>query len=565
MVSDVCSHVGGEAMRKTTTKQGIRVKAYSGSSGVLLAMSLGEEQRRGLLGFAIERTGPTSPHKWLSSQLHFPGVPVPSGSALPSNESPIQKFRWSDYTVSPGERYRYEVHPVYPKGGALDIREGPSVELDTMGPGGEHYVLFNRAAAASQAFSRTFPLLAGLLKDSRSASFTDEVWRWLSRGVQEQIVGIIGEAKDRTWALDIAAYEYEHPSVCEAVVAAAQRGAKVRIVYHAKPGDEQTSTNEESLASPRLPGSVETYARVPMNIMHNKFIVLSRLSRDKRRPVAVLTGSTNFTENGMYRQANVVHVIRVPGLAATYEALFEELIATAEDAAATKVWISENNEISPSEPYFVGFSPRSGSADLQEFVRIIQEVERDVLFSTAFDLHKDILDALAGMPHDPILRYGLQNKKSAITGYHADRTALFTVPALLPSGLEGWLKESWAGQKGSIHVHTKAIIADFTSDSPTVISGSHNLSTNASARNDENYLIIRGDRDLADAYGCEVLRLYDHYRFRALVSEVLPRAGVEGESLRKKAPTLEPTDKWTLKYFKPGTLHFADRERFAGR
>ncbi len=49
--------------------------------------------------------------------------------------------------------------------------------------------------------------------------------------------------------------------------------------------------------------------------------------------------------------------------------------------------------------------------------------------------------------------------------------------ALLGEGLEGWLKESTAGQKGNILVHTKLVVVDFTS-------------------------------------GIELMRLYDHYRFR---------------------------------------------------
>jgi hypothetical protein len=43
---------------------------------------------------------------------------------------------------------------------------------------------------------------------------------------------------------------------------------------------------------------------------------------------------------------------------------------------------------------------------------------------------------------------------------------------------------------------------------------SDNPSRAASSGNDENYLILRGDTDLADRYGLEVLRSYEHYRFR---------------------------------------------------
>ena len=40
------------------------------------------------------------------------------------------------------------------------------------------------------------------------------------------------------------------------------------------------------------------------------------------------------------------------------------------------------------------------------------------------------------------------------------------------------------------------------------------LSKSASEGNDENFLIVHGNTDVADCYGCELMRLYDHYRFR---------------------------------------------------
>lgn len=60
----------------------------------------------------------------------------------------------------------------------------------------------------------------------------------------------------------------------------------------------------------------------------------------------------------------------------------------------------------------------------------------DLLFATAFKLPEDILDALLGSANDTVLRYGIQNSKSRIAGFHADWTVEFTVSALLTNGLE---------------------------------------------------------------------------------------------------------------------------------
>ena len=221
--------------------------------------------------------------------------------------------------------------------------------------------------------------------------------------------------------------------------------------------------------------------------------------------------------------------------------------------------------MSSDAPIVAGFSPRSGEVDLELFAAEIRGAARDVLFCTAFDLNARILEALKGKPHDTILRYGLQNSRDTITGIHRDRTADFVATAMLNEGLEGFLKESTAGQRGNILIHTKLVVIDFTSDAPTVISGSHNLSASASGGKDENFLIIRGAVDVADCYGVELMRLYDHYRFRWHQS---PRSK---DPAAPPPPPEDPTwpvrhlcpdDRWTKVYFDDATLEAADRVRF---
>ncbi|VVP62243.1 hypothetical protein PS874_06473 [Pseudomonas fluorescens] len=104
-------------------------------------------------------------------------------------------------------------------------------------------------------------------------------------------------------------------------------------------------------------------------------------------------------------------------------------------------------------------------------------------------------------------------------------------------------------------MHTKAVVTDFTTDTPTIISGSHNLSASASNGNDENYLIIRGDTDLADRYGLELLRFYEHYRFRYFAKKL---------ALKQVSP-LAIDDSWTNDYYLEGDLRHLSLLRFAGR
>ncbi|MFJ2457029.1 phospholipase D-like domain-containing protein [Pseudomonas neuropathica] len=536
-----------------------RVKAYAGTNGVLLAMDLAESRRRGLLGFAIEKQQGAKPWLFLFNSLTFPNKAhtFPQFHATPSDKAPLQKFRWADYAVNPGMTLHYRVHLAY--GTADAVQLGESLELTITSDDGHpsnQSVIFNRAVAASQAFQRKFPDLDAQISANKNMpieAWPDAARQWLENGLLGRLLGFIERAVDGQWALDIAIYEYQLQAIVDAVNAAFTRGVQVRVLYHARPDDEDTTLNEASLAA--LPPASKR-GRVTHNIFHNKFMVLSRVDASgTHQPEAVLCGSTNFTANGVYRQANVVHVLDDASIAASYLQTFEQIWAQPDDIGVTRDWITEHNPMSPQQPVFAGFSPRTGGADLQAFVQIISAAKKDVLFVTAFSLPDAILNALLGQPHDDVLRYGLQNTASRITGFHADRSAEFAATALLNTGLEGWLRENMKGQKGNLLVHTKAVVTDFTTDTPTIISGSHNLSVSASNGNDENYLIICGDTDLADRYGLELLRFYEHYRFRYFAKKL---------ALKQVSP-LAVDDHWTNDYYIEGDLRQLSRLRFAGR
>src|SRR5205823_5088689 len=68
----------------------------------------------------------------------------------------------------------------------------------------------------------------------------------------------------------------------------------------------------------------------------------------------------------------------------------------------------------------------------------------------------------------------------------------------------------------AVHIHHKFIVIDGETDDPTIYTGSANLSNNSTHKNDENLLEIKGNPELARTYFAEFMRLYEHYRARAL-------------------------------------------------
>ena len=100
---------------------------------------------------------------------------------------------------------------------------------------------------------------------------------------------------------------------------------------------------------------------------------------------------------------------------------------------------------------------------------------------------------------------------------------------------------AWEGELakyGFAIIHNKIVVIDPFSDNCTVVTGSHNLGFRASHNNDENMVIIRGHRALAEAYACHVLDLYDHYAWRFLLKQ---HPDIFGKPL-------EDDDKWQERY-----------------
>jgi phosphatidylserine/phosphatidylglycerophosphate/cardiolipin synthase-like enzyme len=103
-------------------------------------------------------------------------------------------------------------------------------------------------------------------------------------------------------------------------------------------------------------------------------------------------------------------------------------------------------------------------------------------------------------------------------------------------------------------IHDKIVVVDPFSDDCVVVTGSHNLGYKASYCNDENLLIVRGNKALAAAYTAHVLDVYDHFRWRYFL-------GKKGD---KAWNGLEKDDGWQDKYYKPGSPSTLDAKFWFG-
>ena len=104
----------------------------------------------------------------------------------------------------------------------------------------------------------------------------------------------------------------------------------------------------------------------------------------------------------------------------------------------------------------------------------------------------------------------------------ADGVITKTVEVVQPEGKQHptafWAAETTHDQFkqgiGWAIIHSKVLVVDPFSDDPTVVTGSHNFSISASEHNDENFVVVRGDPVLAEAYAVNVDSAWRHYASR---------------------------------------------------
>jgi len=547
-------------MRKRNRNEAISVQAVAGSYVVLLGLDATPAAANGLLGFAIYRIDHTeSEQYWLKGFKTFEATephPLP-GSLVSTEEHPIQGFLWGDYTAKPNHKYTYRVTPLYGQPKALLPGSPVSVMVNTESEDeGEHAVFFNRGVAGSQAYARKFNNLPPDKVPDRKALI------WLSRGLEEALLKFIGLANGKHYSLRAAVYEFNYLPALKAFGAAAKSGADVKIVYDAK--DTKTGPKKASDQAIRKAGIRPLMIRRTQNaayIAHNKFIVLL----EDGRPTQVWTGSTNFTEGGIFGQSNVGHILRDPQVAQIYLDYWERL---AQDPPAGDLR-PENVQATPdltAHPPVQGvtpiFSPRTQLTMLDWYVGEMDSAQQSVCFTAAFGINKKF--DLVLKQDKGYLRYLLLEKPGqSVQGredYRDNPDNEFALGSLIQNdGLGRWLTEKLSGLNKNVkYVHTKYMLIDPLGDDPVVISGSANFSDASTKNNDENMLIIRGNTRTADIYLGEFMRLFNHYYFRSYQQRQQAKAG----SKTYQATYLNPDDSWTKTYYQPGTAHEKERLLF---
>jgi phosphatidylserine/phosphatidylglycerophosphate/cardiolipin synthase-like enzyme len=381
----------------------------------------------------------------------------------------------------------------------------------------------------------------------------------------EAFKAFVARARNKRYKIFGAIYEFQWPDALEALKAAAQVAKEVSIIYDAIPGGPKIA-NEKAISHEGM--EALCISRTQGKIMHNKFLVL--LKDDL--PIAVWTGSTNLTENGIFGHSNCGHIVENKTVAAAYLIYWKQL---KENQSRDKdiTWVKSYNPDPPdplvANPTMV-FSPRSGLALLNRYGVIAGSASRALLMTFAFGMNKVFQDVYE--QRDGILRFALMEKEGTGAGLKQGKIDIARIRRLpnvvvaighniATNSFDRWVQELNHITKANVYwVHTKYMLVDPLGDKPIVVLGSANFSGASTTTNHENMLVIRNDRRVADIYLGEFMRLYSHYAFREAVKIAQTKGDTEWHPEHLKANAAD----WQQDYFDPKHQRFFRRKYFAG-
>ncbi len=296
-----------------------------------------------------------------------------------------------------------------------------------------------------------------------------------SRPGEEPLEAVLSSIGSAQRAIDLAIYNLNDPRIANALLRARENGVEVRVVM-------ESDNLEKEIPRRLLAAGIPIHGDEQSSLMHNKFMVVDG--------VELLTGSANFTENGLGSDNNYLVRVEDPRLAKVYRyefnSMFESGIFGSDDLQPTG---ANPFEIEGSTVEVL-FSPEDQVED--KLLALTSEADSSIHFLaftfTLDELGQTLLDKHAsGMDVRGVFE-GEMLPGSTGTEYDRFRRAGMDIrldgnPALM---------------------HEKLMIID----GEIVVIGSYNFTRAADERNDENVMIIY-DPHLAALFETEFTNVFE--------------------------------------------------------
>jgi phosphatidylserine/phosphatidylglycerophosphate/cardiolipin synthase-like enzyme len=523
----------------------IAVKAYANADDVLIAWQP-DKWSSDWAGFQLERRNDLTQQVTVVVNRIPPkpgqGPVEPTGIA--SAQSPIRRCIWTDHNAVATDSVSYRITAMKddgngnftPDAASASAWTEPLVTSGDAGGGLEAY--FNRGTLMSQVVSRFVKgdvspkSLRQFLTNLEEPGFPAR--QYLAGEARHEILVFLREADRRGSAIHAALYEINDRELVEALK---PFGARGHILIGNGSATKPWVAQELTAAGLTVKHRDLSHHGKSSPSVHNKFVVES--DADGKVAGRVLTGSTNWTTSGLCTQLNNVLIIEDMAIAGRYRDQWDKLVAAGDDMPASLK--TANSTATTDKNITVYFAATDHEAEFKPVLDLIAKAEEGILFLMFTPGQSPLLKALLDrvQKNDVYVRGVVSNVTTskhngeiASVGGQVIKSGApaqeFHHDVELPSGVSEGDRPSWAETEFSVSeikgahlmaiVHSKAIVIDPFSENCAVITGSHNFSDSASAKNDENLVIVRGNMKLAQAYALHINGVYDHYSWRAFLA-----------------------------------------------
>lgn len=312
-------------------------------------------------------------------------------------------------------------------------------------------------------------------------------YNFLNQAIDDTLISYIDRA---TESIDFTMYDFIGDSISNvagALNAAHNRGVRIRMITDGSYEAENEGLVDLIPAIQRITSPTgDAYT-----IMHNKFVVFDADATDPLMPM-VWTGSTNLSGRQVNRDPNNVIIIQDQTLARTYKLEFEEMWGSSGDEPDTNVskFGSFKTDNTPHQFRIGGkqvecyFSPSDNTN--QKLIEFINSADDSLHFAAMLITRFDLLNAITDRIDSLVMVKGIINSDTSTIIYDDLSLAMGINLVINPNTSE--------------IMHHKFAISDVRSSSDAAVwTGSHNWSTNANTRNDENTVVVH-DAELAEVY-----------------------------------------------------------------
>lgn len=538
-----------------SNSNGITINAIHNDRVALVSWELpGRKALKNCLGFALTRIdSKTNERTVLETKLPFAGQPDNRAEwkSQPSTVWPIQCFFWLDRGPI-GSTVRYELVPMVGTVDnlkPLDAMKVVSNEVTFTTKVDETFkVTFTNGTLSTQWLAHSLPTDKDGLPDweelfKRLQTVGDPIRARLGGGIPEMVMEPFHRAREIGGHVLSNLYELAEPQM----VALMLENKDLFSLILGNTG-ETDETNAPARKALHDAGADITDRMLKDGIAHNKsHVLLNKL----RKAISVTSVSANHTTTGWFCQANMGATIEDSAIAEFFADYWHR--TKADNAMQSIAYRTENAKgkvfnLKDGTVVEVFFAPnttvpraKTNPVVPPDMARVFELMDgvKDVMVGEVFYpgnpsvVHKaaEIWNARpevyqAWTVSNPMALRGIRPK------WRKGRPPLFTVPEGREVEFANFVKELLKLPEAHAITHGKIIVIDPFGDNPVVIFGSHNLGFKASYSNDENMIIVRGNKKFAQYVFVNLFEINSHYKARAAANA----AKRKEDEIAKNAP-----------------------------